>query len=185
MTSMSEYTWTAAALAVGYGLFVVSCGASGSSSVDAGGDGALGEAGRGDAAGSGGAGGARDSGLMAGEDGAFETGIVDRDGEPTEGGASDAAVVDAGPIVTCFELLMGGSSIACGYESSTMPGFTCASPLSPGTCPSKGLEGCCIDTLVYPTFTEVAAACYYDADAARTAKAACKPPAEVWSSKGP
>jgi hypothetical protein len=119
--------------------------------------------------------------------------VASQDRSSSDGGGSDAKAKDAasdvvvgdGPaadggagMIQCFEILGSGPGETCGYSASTMP---CAAGTSPGTCPSSGLVGCCVDTLS----SGVAAICYYAAAAASSAMALCTGSDQTWVTTSP
>jgi len=110
-------------------------------------------------------------------DGAHDGGI--RDGT-TDGPPS---MTDAGGI-QCFETF--SAPDICGYSSSNAPDYMCPGGFSPGTCPTSGLFGCCIDREVDGGVTSVGAICYYSPDSGTNAMAVCESKSgEVWSTSGP
>jgi hypothetical protein len=109
-------------------------------------------------------------------------------GDGSTDGSSDGPVMggEAGTAVQCFQTFGSGGSELCGYSSSTMPGYKCPGGFSPGTCPSSGLFGCCVDTSMDAGVTAVGAVCYYSADAGTTAMGVCSSkPGEVWTTTSP
>jgi hypothetical protein len=111
------------------------------------------------------------------------------DGSKGDGGISDAPVGDA-PFdatggVQCYEVFGSGSGETCGYSYSNEPGFMCTGGLTPGTCPSAGLFGCCVDITSSGGTTSVAAVCYYSPDSGTISMSACTSPGEKWETTSP
>lgn len=105
-----------------------------------------------------------------------DAGVIDSD---------DAAVPDAtAPVEAgeggeaaegCFAISGSGASAQCHYTSSNPDGLSCAAiGAAPGSCPSSGLYGCCVETEpVDGGPTQVSALCYYSYAAGQPAASDC------------
>jgi hypothetical protein len=105
--------------------------------------------------------------------------------EAGDGGGSETGTGEAGASVGCYALSGSGASRACAWETSDAPGFSCSGSLRVGTCPSAGLVGCCIETVMSGGFTVVAAGCYYNATTAMAAMSSCTGAGDSWSTTAP
>jgi hypothetical protein len=69
----------------------------------------------------------------------------------------------------CHKVTGLGPAEDCNYQSSAAPGASCPNGYKPGSCPTKGVYGCCVDTASSQTF----ASCYYSSSAGVPSKVAC------------
>jgi hypothetical protein len=102
-------------------------------------------------------------------------------------GASDGSVGEEGgatPETGCFMAGVQDPAGSCIYLSNTVPDFQC--PMAPGpayemgTCPSSGLFGCCVVTML-GSYASTHAICYYSPDKlALAARKSC----ESWMPAG-
>lgn len=95
-------------------------------------------------------------------------------GADDDGGSQDATTpVEAG--TGCYAVSGSGTSAQCTYASGTTAGFAC--PItdgSPGSCPSSGLFGCCVETISEDGGGQlVDATCYYSSSTGQPAASQC------------
>jgi len=135
-------------------------------------DGTAGSAGTG---GSGGVGGGSGAGGSAGTDGTGGS------------GGSGGTAGSTGGRVSCHELAGKGSTRTCGFVSTNAPGYMCPRNefSASGSCPSAGLYGCCVSTVVSGGYVSISAACVYEAGAASALRKACRDRNEKWSTSPP
>jgi len=92
-------------------------------------------------------------------------------------GSLDATTsVDASASAGCFAVSGTGANAECNYSSTTVSGATCATGggSSVGSCPSTGLNGCCVETLSLDGGgRNVTATCYYSATTGSAAATQC------------
>ncbi len=91
-----------------------------------------------------------------------------------DGGNEDATTsVEAG--ASCYAVSGSGTSEQCSYASGATAGFAC--PItggSPGSCPSSGLFGCCVETISEDGGGQlVDATCYYSSATGQPAASQC------------
>jgi hypothetical protein len=99
-------------------------------------------------------------------------------GSGSSGDSGGGSSPDSGGGGGCFYAQTTGGIEICAYVNTTLAGY-CSSPMyKPGSCPSAGLQGCCVKTETNLTGAE----CYYNATAAMTYKASC---AGVWTTTSP
>jgi hypothetical protein len=102
-----------------------------------------------------------------------DAGTVDA-GAGDGGGIQDATTpVEAG--TACYAVSGSGTSEQCSYASGTTAGSAC--PItggSPGSCPSSGLYGCCVETISEDGGGQlVDATCYYSSATGQPAASQC------------
>ncbi len=95
-------------------------------------------------------------------------------GAGDDGGIQDATTpVEAG--TACYAVSGSGTSEQCSYASGTTAGFAC--PItggSPGSCPSSGLYGCCVEAISEDGGGQlVNATCYYSSGTGQPAASQC------------
>jgi hypothetical protein len=90
-----------------------------------------------------------------------------------EGGAPDATLPpEAG--AGCYAVSGSGATQQCSYSSSVAADAGC--PIaggSPGSCPSSGLYGCCVEVLSGDGGGQVTATCYYSSTTGQPAASQC------------
>jgi hypothetical protein len=99
-------------------------------------------------------------------------------GDGGSGSGSGGGSGGGGAGAACFRITETNGMQQCGYQSVNSPGFTCGgiepvNTYSNGSCPSAGLQGCCLHT-TSSTYTLVLGTCYYVASEASTAQASCQ-----------
>ena len=89
-----------------------------------------------------------------------------RSGDASEAGS---------PATGCYTSSGAGSTKVCRYTLQTTAGYRCPSDAGAtlGSCPSSGLQGCCVETLTGDGGATESAVCYYDATAAQSAAMQC------------
>jgi glucosylceramidase len=73
----------------------------------------------------------------------------------------------------CFENFGSGSTGVCDYNWSTVPGYSCPSGYSSGSCSAVNLQGCCVTTTELDGYLTTKATCYYDAALVASARLNC------------
>jgi hypothetical protein len=93
--------------------------------------------------------------------------------------AGDVSSTDGGADGTgsggCFSLISPRGAEVCEFVTSDIPDFVCPLTMA-GSCPSGGLEGCCVELETASGYSTTAAACFYSSDPSwPTAREACAP----------
>jgi hypothetical protein len=101
-----------------------------------------------------------------------------KDSAPHDSAVADAPPMDAG--AGCFATTGSGSAQTCAFNTCGVTGSTCSDGSTFGSCPSAGLYGCCVQTLVEdggsldggPTCQK--AICYYSSTADKMKYSNCE-----------
>jgi hypothetical protein len=133
---------------------------------------------------SGGAGGSGGLGGAGGSGGSGGTGGCDS-GAGGSGGTAGSGSKDAG--VGCSKITGTGTLEECAFETSNAAGFSCTGEpgYSDGSCPSKGLYGCCVQTTMTGKDTKVTATCYYSFTTGGYGEKDCKGTGFKWQTTLP